>query len=261
MRILRLERLRHELRQSESAHGSISPLGRAMFDDMDRNHDGVVDIIEFQQGMEMFAERKGKTYSNETLRAMFMEADRNGDGVIDYDEWMDMQKLQKALRSTGLSSRRTRAISSDTDAAGEVTLEQVEAPLDGHTVPPEVAAVTSKAMLRKLLTTLSEPSVGGTIDARALRGPNHRAPAHHAAHCASTAVWLSAARSRLPERPQRRSPARVPRVRRRSSRRRPGGSSTRRSIASMGAMRTMRSMACLRPRTHAIRSSAIGQSS
>lgn len=68
----------------------------AMFDDMDRNHDGVVDIIEFQAVMETVAARSGREYSFESVRRMFMEADRNGDGVIDYDEWMYIQKKQKS---------------------------------------------------------------------------------------------------------------------------------------------------------------------
>ena len=72
--------------------------GTEMFDDMDRNHDGVVDIIEFQSVMEQVAARSGRVYTFEAVRRMFLDADRNGDGVIDYDEWMSLQRRQKARR-------------------------------------------------------------------------------------------------------------------------------------------------------------------
>ena len=59
-----------------------------MFDSMDRNHDGVVDIIEFQAVMETVAARSGRAYTFDNVRRMFLEADANNDGFIDYDEWM-----------------------------------------------------------------------------------------------------------------------------------------------------------------------------
>ena len=69
-----------------------------LFDDMDRNHDGVVDIAEFQAVMEAIGARSGRAHSFDNVRRMFMEADRNGDGVIDYDEWIWVQKKQKAKK-------------------------------------------------------------------------------------------------------------------------------------------------------------------
>lgn len=69
-----------------------------MFDDMDTNHDGVVDMIEFQAVMANVAKRSAKVYTFEHVRRMFMEADVNGDGYIDYEEWIAVQKRQKAKR-------------------------------------------------------------------------------------------------------------------------------------------------------------------
>ena len=75
----------------------------SMFDDMDRNHDGVVDIAEFQAVMEVIGARSGREYSFENVRRMFMEADLNGDGVIDYDEWMHMQKKHQFTKTCSYS--------------------------------------------------------------------------------------------------------------------------------------------------------------
>ena len=149
----------------------------AMFDDMDRNHDGVVDVLEFQAVMQVVAARSGREYSFETVRRMFTEADCNGDGYIDYDEWMSVQKMQKARRLglASASSRRDHSrCASCRDSSGE-DAGAAASPLPAGTQLPPVAAppgvsgsssVTTKAALRNLLASLCENGAAeaGVVD-------------------------------------------------------------------------------------------------
>ena len=156
----------------------------AMFDEMDRNHDGVVDIIEFQAVMEQVATRTGKPYSFENVRRMFLEADANGDGVIDYDEWMDVQKRQKARKAAASSSNNPTAApnagpaacAAACAAAGNVRISDMNeddtapqwpraqhgsAPSSAHDAAPSSAhdaAPSTLESLREMLASLASTS-------------------------------------------------------------------------------------------------------
>eukprot|EP00967_Tisochrysis_lutea_P076641 scaffold103776_cov27-Tisochrysis_lutea.AAC.1 len=83
------------------------PLPPSFSEDIDRNKDGVIDLIEFQACMEAVARRAGKRSSFEKVRRMFDDADRNKDGLLQYDEWMAAQlkikreRLRTAMRRGG----------------------------------------------------------------------------------------------------------------------------------------------------------------
>ena len=92
-----------------------------IFDELDRNHDGLVDLISFQAVMEAVGRRNGKYYTFEGIQSVFIEADLNEDGVIDYDEWMAMQ-IRDKRRRLGLPDAEPY----DTDEEASVALADVE---------------------------------------------------------------------------------------------------------------------------------------
>ena len=69
-----------------------------LFNDLDRNRDGVIDFSEFQHAMEKVAKRTGKEHTVENVVRMFGDADLNGDGFIDYEEWIEYHVQHKRSR-------------------------------------------------------------------------------------------------------------------------------------------------------------------
>ena len=103
----------HEVSAREVANAT------AMFEQMDQNGDGVIDMIEFQSMMEMVAHRTGRHHTFDGIRRMFLEADTNQDGVIDFQEFVAMsrRKRNKGRRTEGAATTTT----ADTPRARQTT--------------------------------------------------------------------------------------------------------------------------------------------
>ena len=57
-----------------------------MFDDLDRNHDGVIDLMEFEAAMESAGRRMNKMYTFDGIQRIFMEAQTASCKLIYYTQ-------------------------------------------------------------------------------------------------------------------------------------------------------------------------------
>lgn len=76
----------------------------AIFHQVDRNGDGVVDFTEFKAVMGILGQQVGRNYNFLQLKALFRLADLDGSGSIDFNEYLHAQRRLAKSFGTGTSA-------------------------------------------------------------------------------------------------------------------------------------------------------------
>ena len=142
-----------------------------LFNDLDRNRDGVIDFSEFQHAMEKVAKRTGKEHTVENVVRMFGDADLNGDGFIDYEEWIEyhVQHKRSRLRPEPAAPGSPPTTSHPREAAAR----QRAAAAAAAGAPEVGAAPTTVDALRGMLAQLSAAGDESALTREAARLLHH----------------------------------------------------------------------------------------
>jgi len=89
----------------------------ALFREVDKNGDGVVDFNEFKVVMGVLGQQTGKTYNFLQLKGLFRLADLDGSGSIDFNEFLHAQRRVTKNYGTATSAALMAAAISSTRGA------------------------------------------------------------------------------------------------------------------------------------------------